>query len=104
MGKNKWDYPHRTTAAMTQYKSFGDWLKSSAAFGLGKFGLVLSGLTLSYFGFMEMTKEAEGETFNNNDVDMVLIRQKGREQFGFGVAIASMGLILGSKPPSQNQD
>lgn len=104
MGKKKWDYPHRTTATMTQYKSFGDWLKSSAAFGLGKFGLVLSGLTLSYFGFMEMTKEAEGETFNNIDVDMVLIRQKGREQFGFGLAIASMGLILGSKPPSQNQD
>ena len=86
------------------YSSFGDWLKSSAAFGLGKFGLVLSGLTLSYFGFMEMTKEAEGENFNSIDFDMVLIRQQGREQFGFGIAIASMGLILGSKPPSSEKD
>lgn len=79
-------------------------MKSSAAFGLGKFGLVLSGLTLTYFGFMEMTKEAEGESAILMDVDMVIIRQKGREQFGFGVAIASMGLILGSKPPSSTQE
>ena len=86
------------------YSSFGDWLKSSAAFGLGKFGLVLSGLTLSYFGFMEMTKEAEGENFNSIDFGMVSIRQQGREQFGFGIAIASMGLILGSKPPSSEKD